>query len=233
MTITAPVLILGMHRSGTSCLTGCLEEAGLYLGDVNTEADFNKKGNRENRDIMEHHDRILARVGASWDKPPAIDPDWTQDEKNQLSSLLKGYDNIAKWGLKDPRTIFLLGGWRHVTKLMLVGTFRHPYEVASSLVHRSEAWKQPMDMETAYALWAAYNRKMISVHQAQPFDIIRYDISPRLYNLKLISLALKLGLNPVVNNSFREETLHNHHRDEQNVPEGLKSIWESLNDLAI
>ena len=74
---------------------------------------------------------------------------------------------------------------------------------------------------------------MISVHQAQPFDIIRYDISPRLYNLKLISLALKLGLNPVVNNSFREETLHNHHRDEQNVPEGLKSIWESLNDLAI
>jgi len=34
MQISPPILILGMHRSGTSCLAGCLEEAGLYLGDV-------------------------------------------------------------------------------------------------------------------------------------------------------------------------------------------------------
>jgi len=32
------VLILGMHRSGTSCLAGSLQEAGLYLGEVNTAA---------------------------------------------------------------------------------------------------------------------------------------------------------------------------------------------------
>jgi len=49
MQISPPILILGMHRSGTSCLAGCLEEAGLYLGDVNLKAGFNKKGNRENR----------------------------------------------------------------------------------------------------------------------------------------------------------------------------------------
>ena len=31
---TAVICILGMHRSGTSSLAGCLQEAGLELGDV-------------------------------------------------------------------------------------------------------------------------------------------------------------------------------------------------------
>ena len=30
------VCILGMHRSGTSCLTGSLQQAGLFLGDCHT-----------------------------------------------------------------------------------------------------------------------------------------------------------------------------------------------------
>lgn len=28
------LIVFGMHRSGTSCLTGTLEEAGVYLGEV-------------------------------------------------------------------------------------------------------------------------------------------------------------------------------------------------------
>ena len=37
------VMILGMHRSGTSMLAGSLQEAGLALGDVLTEAPYNPK----------------------------------------------------------------------------------------------------------------------------------------------------------------------------------------------
>jgi hypothetical protein len=40
----SPIIILGMHRSGTSLVAGCLEAAGLYLGPVNNYAPFNKKG---------------------------------------------------------------------------------------------------------------------------------------------------------------------------------------------
>jgi len=43
-----PMLILGMHRSGTSCLAGCLQAAGLISGEVNIQAMYNAKGNREN-----------------------------------------------------------------------------------------------------------------------------------------------------------------------------------------
>ena len=48
---TQPIVILGMHRSGTSCLAGCLEELGLHLGTVITSAPHNKKGNRENPEL--------------------------------------------------------------------------------------------------------------------------------------------------------------------------------------
>ena len=46
--VTAPVAIVGMHRSGTSCLAGCLEDLGLTLGKVNRAAPHNLKGNNEN-----------------------------------------------------------------------------------------------------------------------------------------------------------------------------------------
>ena len=58
-----------MHRSGTSCLTGSLEAAGLYLGNIQTWNPFNLKGNRENQEIVDLHDLILADNGGSWDSP--------------------------------------------------------------------------------------------------------------------------------------------------------------------
>ena len=41
------VCVLGMHRSGTSCLAGSLEQQGLFLGETNTRGPFNLRGNRE------------------------------------------------------------------------------------------------------------------------------------------------------------------------------------------
>ena len=57
--------VLGMHRSGTSCLTGTLEEAGVFLGEVVVQAKFNARGNRENRRIMDLHNAVLAAKGSS------------------------------------------------------------------------------------------------------------------------------------------------------------------------
>jgi len=226
-------MILGMHRSGTSCLTGCLEEAGLYLGEVNTQAGFNAKGNRENKAIMEHHEAILNRVGASWDNPPLKEPEWTKEEKDHLLGLLNPYQDKRNWGVKDPRSLFLLEGWMSVTSPKFVATFRHPQETAASLVHRAQIWNQSMDMDKAFGLWAAYNTKLLSVHKTQPFNIVRYDISPKIYHYKLIRIALRLGLDPNSSTHFRDDGLHNQQTTDLTVPEPLKGIWEELNDLAI
>ena len=71
------VIVLGMHRSGTSLLTGSLEAAGLYLGEVNNEAPFNRKGNKENESIRELNDALLERNDAAWNRPPNGQARWS------------------------------------------------------------------------------------------------------------------------------------------------------------
>lgn len=228
----SPILVLGMHRSGTSCLTGCLEEAGLYLGNVNTKAGFNAKGNRENRDVMELHDRVLARVGATWDNPPDVDPDWTSEELDILGDLIGRYPDDQTWGTKDPRVLFMMKGWRRCTSPKFVGTFRHPSEVAASLVHRAQAWQQSMPLDKAFTIWGAYNAALLRLHTQDPFDVIRFDIDPTLYNQKLVGICEKLDLKMPKNAKFRDAALHNQHTRED-VPEHLAEIWEALNAISV
>jgi hypothetical protein len=227
-----PLLILGMHRSGTSCLAGCLQEAGLYLGDVNTEAGFNKKGNREDHKIMELHDRILKRTKASWDKPPKQEPKWTAQEKKDLTSLLATFPSNTVWGIKDPRALLLLTGWHEVSTPTCIGTFRHPAEVIASLVHRAREWKQPMSKAKAANLWDAYNQRMLKQYAKQPFDIIRYDIDVGLYYEKLDAVIKPLGLSIPKSPKFRDAKLHNQHSIEQKIPAKLRVTWEALNAIA-
>ena len=80
--------VLGMHRSGTSCLTGSLEEAGLHMGDIHTWNPHNLKGNRENQKIVDINDQVLASAGAAWDNPPDTDISWRASIWKSLGSYL-------------------------------------------------------------------------------------------------------------------------------------------------
>jgi hypothetical protein len=59
------ISVLGMHRSGTSSLVGSLEEAGVFLGNVQRVNPNNPKGNLEHLKIMKLHDDLLAENGGS------------------------------------------------------------------------------------------------------------------------------------------------------------------------
>ena len=229
----SPILILGMHRSGTSCLAGSLEEAGLFLGEVNSQAKFNNKGNRENKVAMQLHDQILTRKNATWSTPPALNPTWTQDELSSLKKLIQAFPNNIQWGLKDPRILFMLDGWIQLTTPQFVGTFRHPLEVAASLIHRADKWNQPMSMQSALNLWRTYNERMLSCYAAQKFDILRYDIPLKDYHQKLEHICDNFGLNMQGTPSFRETKLHNQNSHNAPIPAHLKIIWEELNDIAL
>lgn len=233
MTVSNPIIILGMHRSGTSCLAGCLEEAGLYLGDVNISAPFNAKGNRENQAVMRLHDAILRRVGAAWDKPPVFDPVWTRNELSKLEKIIEAFTDKPIWGVKEPRSAFMMQGWQRLTSPRFVGTFRHPVEVATSLVNRAKAWEQEMDMDRALRLWTTYNTRLLAHHRQAPFDVIRYDISVEAYNEKLKTIITALSLPEPDYVSFREEGLQNYHADSVDVPESCRAVWDALNDVSI
>ena len=53
------MIVLGMHRSGASFLTGSLQIAGLELGQQSTSDRHNQKGNRENAGFVGFHNDVL------------------------------------------------------------------------------------------------------------------------------------------------------------------------------
>jgi hypothetical protein len=215
-----------MHRSGTSCLAGCLQDLGLNLGEVNTAAPHNKKGNRENPRLWPVHDAVLARVGAAWDSPPSEPVAWTRAEIEALKAVLADYDAVPRpWGFKDPRATVLLDGWfEALPDLMLIGSFRHPLAVAGSLAARNG-----YEIDRSISIWAGYNAAMLAWRDRMPFAIIDYD--DPAYEMKVRAAATEFDLDASAPMPFREAEL-THQTASGPVPTGVETLWRRLRDVA-
>src|SRR6266446_4453200 len=146
------IAVLGMHRSGTSCLVGLLEQAGVFLGEVSRKNPSNLKGNGENPRIMALHEELLRINGGSWDAPPETVV-WPRELKTRRDGIIGDYRGAPLWGFKDPRTLLALDGWLEALPgLQFVGIFRHPLSVAESLERRNG-----FSLEKGLRLWSAYN----------------------------------------------------------------------------
>jgi hypothetical protein len=183
------IAVVGMHRSGTSCLTGTLEEAGVYLGPVSRKNPHNLRGNHERADIMAMHDAVLAANGGAWDRPPP-DVVWSAEQRATLRGIVESYAGYNLWGFKDPRTLLLLDGWlAEIPPLEFAGTFRHPLLVAQSLDRRS---RRPL--EQGLALWQTYNERLLALHMERGVPLIEFVADAKELRRKLGRLLDRLGL---------------------------------------
>lgn len=220
----APILILGMHRSGTSFLAGSLQAAGLALDGASTWDKHNRKGNRERRDLMEMHEAMLVRRGHSWRAPPAGPVAWTAEERGAALALVAAASASGHpWGFKDPRTLLLAEGWLDLFPAARpVGIFRHPSLVAASLKARSRIGR-----DDAYALWAAYNRRLLALHDRAPFPILSFDEPGEALRARLDALLPSLGLAPPPEPFFDPELRH-HDAPPGEVHPSLRDLWAAL-----
>lgn len=142
------LLILGMHRSGTSALTRLINIYGAALPtDLLPANAGNVTGYWEPSAIVRFHDRVLEAAGSQWDDPLEISPTWfaTDDARTfseELAAILAAeFGDATLFVVKDPRTCRLVPLWRQALArigatpiaLLLV---RHPLEVETSLQRR-------------------------------------------------------------------------------------------------
>lgn len=187
------IIILGMHRSGTSSLAGSLQSAGVALGEVNTQAPHNAKGNRESRRIMDLNDRVLANSGHAWNCPPLASGHWAADNQRERDAIIAELSCASRWGFKDPRTLFTLEGWlERLPQAHLIGTFRHPARVADSLASRpAPLYVSPTQ---GLQLWLAYNRRLLRLWQQHRFPLINFDQDAEDYQRQMSALCRQFGL---------------------------------------
>jgi len=189
------VIVLGMHRSGTSCLAGCLERSGVFLGEVSRANRHNAKGNHESPEIARVQEAILRASGGRWFAPPRrLEVGWWHRRVLAQHAAALQRENVTS-GFKDPRTVLLLDAWLEaVVDPVLIGTFRHPAAVARSLQARGG-----MSAEQALGLWRHYNDALVEAHRHHGFPVVEYDLAdPDRYCRDVAAAAGAIGLEPDV-----------------------------------
>lgn len=159
-----PVLIVGMHRSGTSMIAKLLQEAGLYLGPEDAlmpPAEENPEGFFEHLDFVRLNDEVLNVAGAGWDCPPPSDVNWDADAfaplRDRAGALAATLAEHAPWGFKDPRTSLTIPFWRSALgPVRTVSVVRNPLEVVTSL-HRRNGFSIALSL----TLWRLYAERIL------------------------------------------------------------------------
>lgn len=162
-----PLIVIGMHRSGTSMITGLLEDLGLFMGrkqNQNEEAWF----------FLRVNQWLLRQSGGDWDNPasfariiddPQVRPLMVDFMRFTLSTPravnFLGWSTYLRcrsilnldgaWGWKDPQNTFTLPLWLDIfPQARVLHIYRNGVDVASSLKTRSdrrlwslEKWKRP------------------------------------------------------------------------------------------
>ncbi|RWR07267.1 hypothetical protein [Paenirhodobacter populi] len=159
------VLVLGMHRSGTSLLAGVLHSLGCQGPKTPVAAnDRNPKGYFESQPIFRLNDEILAAAALKWDDWRPLDPGWQlsprfNEFRDRAAELIEAeYGRSSLIYLKDPRICRILPLWRQVLedngyRVVCIHTHRSPVEVATSLEQRRNI---EVDPSIGMLVWLRY-----------------------------------------------------------------------------
>jgi hypothetical protein len=177
------IIIVGMHRSGTSAASGELSRLGVFMGKDLLEAKegINEKGYGENVKIIDLNEEIFDGMHSSWDDPMGL---IKQQSLTKLSEsfddkaealLIEEYQHKKLWGMKDPRVSILLPFWKkalsnigcEVNYLFII---RHPNEVVKSLVKRNG-----FSEKKGLILWLNYNLSTYLHTTSQNRIILNFD----------------------------------------------------------
>src|ERR1700687_112731 len=163
------LVITGMHRSGTSLLASVAASAGIDMGArLLPPSKGNQRGHFEDLDFVSFHESCLDRRGAGPLQPPTAGvPRLEDDEARAAGALLARRAGKPLWGWKDPRTSLFLEAWDGLLPdpfYLLV--YRHPVEVALSLLRRGLDIEVQLDAWTAIRAWTIYNRQLLAFRAA-------------------------------------------------------------------
>lgn len=156
-------LVAGMHRSGTSYLSRALSFLGLDLPvSISPSAQDNQKGFFESYEISSFHEALFGDMDRSWKSFFAVDEEWFSSVSSDRAvsalcrKIFEDFPGDRPIVLKDPRISLLIPIWKRVIssigcKGYFVLAYRHPYEVADSLIKRNQ-----MSLDYSCMVWLNY-----------------------------------------------------------------------------
>ena len=196
------IVVLGMHRSGTSAITRSLSALGVELGNNLIPAGLdNPRGFWEDRECLAINEELLALLGSSlyqFGLAFRISGDDTRLDllrtraRQYVTARVAQYEGL--WSFKDPRTCRLLEFWIPVfqdcaCEPLFVLVLRNPLSVAQSLEKRDG-----IPVEKGGLLWLQHTLATLEDTRSYPRIVVEYDLLIDDPVFQLNRLARFLGL---------------------------------------
>ncbi len=207
------ILVLGMHRSGTSALTGTVGLLGARLParQMPPQPD-NPNGFFESEKIIAIHERLLAAAGTSWFGFDRIPVEWFGSASaasfcDELAiAVQEDYDDAALFVVKDPRMCRLMPIWRQVLARIgaeprFIITIRSPLEVARSLEKRNS-----LPVAHSIILWLRHVLEAERETRGDQRTFVRYEELLREPSRTVQRIGVQLGFDDLfaIKNSERD-----------------------------
>jgi hypothetical protein len=195
--------VMGMHRSGTSMVTGMLARCGMQVGpshELLGPSGENPTGYFERRAMVLLDDAALDVLGLAWDHVPhAPAAGWLDDPAlapalERATGIVSTFPSDAPWGFKDPRASLLLELWERArggAPFDCVVCVRNPLDVAASLARRGG-----MSQRLAMQLWQRYTDAALAHARTRRHVVTHYDAWFEDAGAELDRTCAAIGLDP-------------------------------------
>ncbi len=225
------IIVLGMHRSGTSALARGLEAIGVNLGGsfIPSVSTDNATGYFEDAEINALNIEVLRVLGHDWHHVRSVtlaDVAFLQEKGyvDKAADLLRRKcAESVNFAFKDPRTCKLMPFWRSViTRSQVQDSYvvalRNPLSVAQSLKRRDG-----LPLEKGCAMWLDHVITSLWWVQGSSFVVVDYDflMENPLRELGRVAQYLELPFDEVKGERYRCEFL----------TESMRHTVYGLNDL--
>ena len=197
------LVVLGMHRSGTSALTGMLHRLGVALGEhLMPATNDNPRGYWEHADIVKVHERLMSALGWGWEDIRSLPTGFENSAAGEIAQaeltalLHRDFAGVPLWGLKDPRLCRLMPLWAPLLAVEEVEpryllAIRHPLDVAASLAARDG-----IGMARGLLLWLGHLLDAERATRGKRRAIVHYEelIGGRGWRTVAERIAAELGI---------------------------------------
>jgi glycosyltransferase involved in cell wall biosynthesis len=175
MNPSRPLIVTGMHRSGTSFVASLLAAWNVRMGRRLVPADRgNPAGYFEDVDFLALNRRMLIACTPEenghrdwgWTESERFDPEPLASFRDEASALAASRAGEGTWGWKDPRTSMLLDFWSDLlgSEARFLLLYRHPWEVADSMLRTgADLWLSHPGYPAR--IWTQYNRRILDFHR--------------------------------------------------------------------
>ena len=213
-------VVIGMHRSGTSLVSGLLHNSGIDMGIgyFKPPGKDNPRGYYEDQRFRRMNDRMLkfSRYDVkSWDvRIPTIRGNKTH--QGQIWGIVAQNSSKTRWGFKDPRTCLTWHMWRqHLPQnTQVVYVYRNPMSVANSLLKRGNI----DNLDQGLLLWNLYNERALPIRKH--YDTVFIEYESVLSSHTIAPLGIRDTKNLIDTTLF--------HNKGAEIPESCRVIWETL-----